>query len=221
MLSFTAEVLSSLFAQYNKAVWPAHLVAGASVVVAVWLAVRPVPKASRVIGMLLAAACLWIAIVFHWHFFAPINFMAPLYAIVFGGQALLLLWRLVLRSDTRFQFRPDFFGWCGLLLTGLAIIGVPLLSVLVGEGWQSTRLVGLTASPTAVFILGLLLLVDGRAPLSLAIIPLLWTLLAGVTAWFLTVPEDLALPLLGPAAAILILMKNGRVRRFQEGLGRV
>ena len=55
-----------------------------------------------------------------------------------------------------------------------------------------------------------LLLGAGRTPLHLALIPLLWTLIAGATAWILGIPQDLALPVVGIGAIVLILWKNRR-----------
>jgi hypothetical protein len=54
----------------------------------------------------------------------------------------------------------------------------------------------------------MLLLGAGRTPLHLAIIPLLWTLIAGATAWILRIPQDLALPVVGVIA--LMIWKNRR-----------
>jgi len=56
----------------------------------------------------------------------------------------------------------------------------------------------------------MLLLTAGRTPLHLALIPLLWTLIAGAAAWVLTIPQDLALSAAGVAAFALILWKNRR-----------
>ncbi len=54
----------------------------------------------------------------------------------------------------------------------------------------------------------MLLLTEGRTPLRLALIPVLWSLIGGATAWLLGVPEGLALPLAGVGGIALILWKN-------------
>jgi len=59
----------------------------------------------------------------------------------------------------------------------------------------------------------MLLLSAGRTPPRLVVIPLLWSLVGGATAWLLTVPEDLALPLAGVGGCCLILWKNRRQLR--------
>jgi hypothetical protein len=88
-----------------------------------------------------------------------------------------------------------------------------LVDGLVGHGWRSLRVVGLAPGPTAAFTLGMLLLTVGRPPLRLAVIPLLWTLVAGATAWILAIPQDLVLPAAGLGAFALILGKNRREAR--------
>ena len=77
-----------------------------------------------------------------------------------------------------------------------------------GDARARLIVVGLAPGPTAVFTLGMLLLTAGRTPLHLAIMPLLWTLVAGATAWILSIPQDLALPIVGVGAFALILWKN-------------
>jgi Family of unknown function (DUF6064) len=62
--------------------------------------------------------------------------------------------------------------------------------------------------PTAIFTLGLLLLRAGGTPLHLAIIPLLWTLIAGATDWILSIPQDLTLSITGLVEFGLILWKD-------------
>ena len=66
--------------------------------------------------------------------------------------------------------------------------------------------------PTAVFTLGVLLPAEGRTPLHLTALPVLWSLIAGVTAWELAVVEDVALPLIGLGTLALIVWKNQRRR---------
>jgi len=115
----------------------------------------------------------------------------------------------VVRGRLAFRFRPNLPGWAGLTLALAALIAWPLADGL-GHGWHSVRLVGLAPGATAVFTLGLLLLTDRRTPFHLTIIPLLWTLIAGATAWILAIPQDLALPVAGLGAFALILWKNRR-----------
>ena len=210
MLPFTADILFSSFEAYNRALWPLPILAFALALAAILLALRPVRGGDRMIGALLAAAWLWVGLRYHVLHHVAIDFSAPLYGAFFVLQGLLLAWTGVVRGRLAFRYRAGLPGWVGLMLALVATIAWPLADALWGPGWPSVRLVGLAPTPTAVFTLGLLLLIGGRTPLHLAVIPALWTLVAGATAWILAIPQDLLLPVAGVGALILILCKNRR-----------
>jgi hypothetical protein len=174
----------------------------------VLLTLRPVRDGNRLIGGLLAAAWLWIGIVYYLLHFARVDFAAPLYGALFVLQGLLLLW-VALRGRLAFRYRGGPVGWVGLAYAMLALAW-PLVDRLAGLSWQAERVVGLTPAPTTVLTLALLLLVAGRTPWHLTIIPLLSTLLAGATAWILWIPQDLVLPVAGLTGAGLLVWKNRR-----------
>lgn len=206
MLPFTADILFSDFAQYNRALWPLPALALALGVAAVLLTIRPIRWGDRAIAALLAAAWLWVGIRYHFMQFASLNFSAPVYGVLFVLQGLLLLWGGVVRK-LAFRLHAGLFEGIGLALA-IAGIAWPLVDLLFGQDWQSARVAGLAPGPTVLLTFGLLLLVDGRTPLHLAVIPLLWTLVAGATAWFLVTPQDLVLPVAGVGGLGLILWKN-------------
>ena len=212
MLPFTADILFSSFEQYNRALWPLPILAFALALVIVRLTLRPARHGARVIGALMALAWLWIGVGYHFLHFAAIDFAAPLYGVLFIVQGLLFAWTGVVRATLAFRFGADLFGWSGLALALAALVAWPLADGLL-HGWQSVRVVGLAPGPTAVFTLGMLLLMAGRSPLHLAVIPLLWSLVAGATAWLLSIPQDLALPVAGLGGLALILWKNRRPER--------
>lgn len=201
-------MLSSVFASYNRAVWPAQLLAYGLALSLLWFAARSRGAGSRLPGIALAAAWAWTGAVFHGRYFAEINFMAPVYGALFLLQALLLAWAGVLRGRIAPRLQGGPIGWAGLALITYALAGYPLLAALVGDGVASTRVVGLAPGPTVVFTLGVLLLAGGRTPPSLAAVPVLWSLIAGLTAWEIGVAEDFILPLFGLAALALMLWKN-------------
>jgi hypothetical protein len=212
MLPFTADILFASFAQQNRELWPAPLLVPLLGLAAVLLTLRPAPGSDRAIGALLAAAWLWTGIGYHLLRFATINFAAPAYGIAFVLEGLMLAWTGAVRGRLPFRFQRNSAGWAGLALAMMALAAWPLADRLVGHGWESIRLVGMAPEPTAAFTLGLLLLTDGRTPWRLIVIPLAWTLVAGVTAWILSIPQDLALPVVGMGTLVLVLRKNRRVR---------
>ncbi|HEX5078644.1 MAG TPA: DUF6064 family protein [Geminicoccaceae bacterium] len=208
MLPYTAEVLFASIAQYNRALWPLPPVALILCLVAILLTLRPVRGGNRAIGALLAAAWLWTGIGWHLLYFAHLNFAAPLYGAFFVLQGLLLAWTMA-RGKRRFRFDGGRFAWVGLLLA-ITAVAWPLIDRAFGMSWLSERVVGLEPVPTTILTFGLLLLMRGRTPLHLAIVPLLWTLVAGVTAWILWIPQDLVLPVIGLGGFGLLAWKNQR-----------
>ena len=213
MLPFTAEVFFSVFEQYNRAIWPAQIVAYGLGIVVVLLTLRPVPGGDRAIGVLLAAAWAWIGVVYHLGHFAAIDFIAPAFAAVFLIQALLFAWTGAIGGKIAFRFRADVFGWTGLGFMIYAMAVYPLIGWLAGHGWPRAPLFGVAPCPTTIFTMGVLLLTEGRTPLRLVLIPVLWSLVGGTAAWLLEVPEDFALPLVGLGGLGLILWKNRRRTR--------
>ncbi len=213
MLPFTADVFYSVVEQYNRAVWPAHVVAYGLGLAALALALRPVAPAARLIGAILAAAWAWIGVVYHGLHLAAIDFAAPAYGALFVVEALLLGWTAAVRGKLAFRFRAGAVGWTGLGLAILALALYPLIGWLAGHGWPGAPVVGLAPGPTAIFTIGLLLLAEGRTPVHLVAIPVLWSLMGGAAAWVLGVPEGAVLPLAGVGGASLIVWKNRRQTR--------
>lgn len=209
MLPFTAEVFFSNFEQYNRAIWPAQVVAYVLGLAAVALAFKPVPGGGRLVAGALAAAWAWMGVVYHFGYFATINFAAPAFGAFFVVQALLFLWTGAIRGKLAFRFRGSLHGWAGLSFVVFAMLVYPLAGWLVaGHGWPSAPMFGVAPCPTTIFTMGMLLLMAQRTPLHLAIIPLLWSLVGGSAAWLLDVPQDLALPLAGVGGLALILHRN-------------
>lgn len=214
MFPFNAEVLASSYARYNVEVWPAQVVALALALAGVWLSFADRSRfepliLGRVIGVILAGGWLWCGLVFFLQHFARLDFMAPIYGVVFVIEAALLLWFLVVQHCP-LRGGSDALSAAGLVLAFLATVGLPLLSGLGEAGFAAARIVGLAPGPTVLLTLALLLLVEGRPPWLTLIIPLLWCAVAAVTGWTLEVPEALAVAVLGAAGIGLLMWKAWR-----------
>jgi len=209
MFPFDAEVMAATYARYNAAVWPAQPVALLLALAALWLVVAPRAWSGRAVGAILAAGWLWCGLVFFPRHWAPLDFMAPVYAAAFLVQAVLLVLFLVWRPRS-FAVLPDAPGLGGLALATLALFGLPLVSGLGDSGFAAARIAGLAPGPTAVFTLALLLLPQGRPAWLLLPIPLMWCGVAVVTGWALGVPESLAVALLALPALALFAWKASR-----------
>lgn len=212
LIAFTPEVLFRLFDQYNAALWPLPLLAFGLALLAVLLAWKPRllggVGSDRAVAAILAVFWLWTGVVFHGLYFSGINFIAPVYALLFVAQGLLLAWTGVVRGRLSFRFAPTRLGWAGIALAVLALAVYPLAGFLAGHGWARASL--LLPSPLVLFTLAMLALSPNRTPLRLIVIPVFWCLVAGLSGWLLNIVEDLILPLAGIAAAVLIVWKNRR-----------
>ena len=196
MLSFTSEVYLSLLGDYSRATWPMPYVAAALGLAAIALAARPIAHASRIVAGILAAIWLWTGIVFHYLYFAGINFVAPLFALLFVLQGLLLLWTGTVRGRLGFGGAPGLRRWSGL---AIAAVGIGL------------QLLGGAPAPTVILTLGVLLWAT-RVPWHLLVIPLLWCLIGAAYAWALGIYEDFSLL----AAAALTLVLRGADRKIHH-----
>jgi Family of unknown function (DUF6064) len=205
---FTADVFFSLFETYNSAIWPAQLVAYGLGIVAVFLALRPPAKGGRIAFAVLSAFWLWNGIAYHLMQFLQINFAALGFGALFVLQGVLFAGYAV-SGRCRFHFRPDVFGWSGLFLCLLALVAYPLLGWFAGHGWPRAAVFGVAPAPTTIFTFGMLLMLEGAAPLYLAAIPLLWSLAGGSAAVFiLRIPEDLSLLIAGIVGFGLLVWKK-------------
>lgn len=213
MLPFGQDAFFALFEQYNRAIWPAPIVAYVLALAALILAARPVAVGGRIISAILALAWAWNGAVYHMTYFVTINFWADIFGLFFIAQALLLLWTGLIRGRLAFRFGSGAGPWIGLALVLFAAVAYPLIGWALGHAWPRAPTFGVTPCPMTIFTMGMLLLVAGRTPLHLVAVPVLWSLIGGTAAWFLGVIEDLALPVAGLGGLTLILVKNRTTQR--------
>ncbi|WP_340115684.1 DUF6064 family protein [Pelagibius sp. 7325] len=209
MFPFNAEVLASLYAQYNTAIWPAQVLALAAALIAVWLTLSPQPWSGRALGAILALGWLWCGAAFFLRHMASLDFMAQIYGWAFIAEAVLLLWALVWRGGT-LHAAGGRLGGLALALAAASLFGLPLVSGLAGPGFAAAGVVGVAPAPTVLLTLAVLLLMPGRTRWLLLVIPALWAAVAGVTGWVLGVPEYLALAGLSVAAVAGMAAGNWR-----------
>ncbi|MCW8195133.1 hypothetical protein F6455_10080 [Proteobacteria bacterium 005FR1] len=208
-LPFSTKQFFEVFALYNEAVWPAHLLLRALaflVLILVFVGQRAV---DRTIMAILSLFWLWMGLLYHFTFFTAINPAAWVFGAFFIAQGLLLFWKGVVKSEVRFDFRWSWRDVAGVALIMLSLIIYPLLSFWVGERYPAAPTFGLPC-PTAIFTLGVLLIAS-PLPRLLFVIPLLWTLIGSVAAFELGVHQDLLL-LLAALLAVAALLLPQRSR---------
>lgn len=216
MLPFTEEVFFSLIASYNAATWPLPAVGWLLCLAAVVLTLRDDAGDGRSIPGLLAGLWGWVGLGFHYHHFSTIFFAAPLFAVVFVVQALLFAWAAQSRRVT-FRFRSGPVGGAALGLLAFALVGWPALDWFASGDWRSVRLAGTTPGATTAFTLGLLLLAEGRLAPMLAVIPLIWAVVAGAGAWVLGMPEAISLSFAAVGTIVLMLWQRCRILSEADG----
>jgi hypothetical protein len=205
---FTADVYFSLFDTYNDTIWPAQVVAYGLGVLAVVLTLRPSAAAGRLAFAILSAFWLWNGVVYHLMHFFEINFAALGFAVLFILQGALFA-AMAIGGKGCFRFHPNVLGWSGMLFCLFALLAYPLLGWMAGHGWPRVAAFGVAPAPTVIFTFGMLIMLEGRVPLYLALIPLLWSLAAGSAAVFLLrIPEDWALLLAGVVGFSLVVCKR-------------
>jgi uncharacterized protein DUF6064 len=214
-LLFSPRTYYRLFELYNRALWPAQILAIALGIGILLLLRRSTAMRNRLITAVLALSWLWVAWAFHFERYATINWTAVYVAAAFVVEASALLWVGVIRGRLIYAPGQDLQGWTGLLLFLFALAVHPLVG-LAGREWIQAEIFGLAPDPTVVGTLGLLLLSRNRSRFALMLIPFLWCAITWVTLQALAAPEVWAIALATVAALIAALysaLENNLITR--------
>ena len=209
-MPFSEEQFLRVFAEYNRAVWPAQLLLYAAAAVAVLLAAGKGTHSGRVIAAILALLWLWMGVVYHVLFFAEINPAAYVFGAIFVIEALLFFAVALQERTMTFRLRRDAYGACAAALFIYALIMYPSLGYLMGRVYPAAPTFGLPC-PTTIFTFGLLLSAEGKVPIRLLPVPLAWSLLGTAAASHLGVTEDYALIATGLLSTALIISRNRKL----------
>ena len=211
-LPFTKDQFFDLFAAFNGALWPALIALWiASVVVSLLLFSSRRPT-DRWVSALLAAHWAWSGLAYHAAFFTRINPAAWIFAMLFLVQAALFVWVGIVRR--RLSFVPARNGWALMawLLVAYSLV-YPAINAIQHFTVSRIPTFGVPC-PTTIFTAGFLMLAAPRS-WPLAIIPVMWSLVAGSAAVLLDVRADYALPVAGIALAIFSIPWSSEARTVQ------
>jgi len=192
-LPFTTRDFFAVFAGYNAEIWPAQIVAyllGGLVLIAVTLRWRH--AASFALGVL-AVFWAWNGIAYHFYHFAIINPAAYGFTALFLAQAGLLAAAAFYSEPLRVEPARPLYAVVAWALILYAVAVYEWLGHLAGHGLMDGPMFGVAPCPTAIFTIGILLLLRGAGLTVLAIIPIIWGLIGTTAAFLLNVPEDLGL----------------------------
>ena len=128
-------------------------------------------------------------LVYHLFYFAPINKAAYLFGGAFILQGVLLFHQGVLNNKLSYKFGFDKLKWAGALLITFALIVYPCLGYVFGHRYPASPTFGLPC-PTTIFTFGILMWSDKKMPLSILIIPFIWSIIGFFAALKLGIRED-------------------------------
>jgi len=205
-MAITGEQLLAVFASYNLQIWPMQIVAYLLGVVAGYLAFRKGRLSQRVVPGILAFFWLWVAFLF-WLPSALQGFtVGYLFAAMFAIEGVLFLIQ-VFKPQLAFgtYSKPDMI--LGLIFMLYALLGYPLLGLLIGHAYPRTPPFGLTPCPLIIFTFGLLLLTRSKVPKRLLVIPFFYAL-SGVLWISKGIWEDVGLVLSGLVSVFLIWRRD-------------
>lgn len=214
-LPFTAAEFFGVFARYNTAIWPLHVVGYGLALITVGLAAYPTRWGDRVIAGVLAAYWAIMGGGYHLGFFAEINPAAYVFGAAFLLQSALFLYVGLLRGALRFRLRLDLYTLAGAAIVLYATVTYPLLGLALGHTWPHAPAFGVAPCPGTIFTFGLLLWATSRVPKLLLVIPGLWSLIGFTAALQLGVVEDFGLLVAGVAGVALIIHRERRWRWVQ------
>jgi len=204
-LPFTREAFFDVLAAYNTTLWPAVVALWvASALACAWLMSSSRRSHDRWISGLLALHWAWSAIAYHVMFFTRINPAAWIFAVLFLVQAALFVWFGLIEGVLSFRSSrttSTVVGWALMLYALL----YPAITI-VEHGNVVRAPTFALPCPTTIFTAGVVLLTSA-APRSLAIVPIVWSVIGGSAAFFLGVSGDYVLPVAGAVLALFALQK--------------
>ncbi len=202
--------LVATFTAYNQAIWPAQVALLALALGLLVAAARGGSGSGGIVHAGLAVLWAWCGAVFFMGFFSRIWPGAWVAGAVFVLQAALFLRAAVVRGDTIVALRAHGRALVGATLLGYALLVYPLLASTLGQHYPAQPTFG-APCPVTIFTFGMLLLVAGRVPGHLLVVPFLWSLFGIGAVVRFGVLEDIGLIVAGLIALPVILVHNRRI----------
>ena len=226
MSSFFGEdairVFYETWQRYNHTFWPLVIVTYICAIAAIVLSIRKTRYTNPFISAYLAFLWFWSGLVFHLLYLAPTPGGARSYVsgTLFVIQSILMLIYGVFRKELDFKMGMNMYSRVGLMAVVNALIIYPIIGARTGHPFPDGPIFGIAPCPMAMFTFGMFLQTQGRFPIKLIIIPLLWSL----TGFFaLTVFELYASGgqlIIGVMGTLLILYRNRRLMANAVGTER-
>jgi hypothetical protein len=203
-MPFTLEMLLTYFTAYNERIWPVQLVGFALGLLTLVPLFRPGRIWDRVVTGVLASLWLWLSLVF-WREAAAT--MAMLYAptVLFAVQGALFVYALV-RGRITYGAAGRADTAIGLAFIAYALVGYPVVGLLVGHVYPHAAISPLFPCPGIVLTFGAFLLAR-RVPWHLLVIPTLWAM-SGMLWLYLGMVEDAGLVIAAVVGLIILIARE-------------
>jgi hypothetical protein len=198
-LPFTRTEFFDVFGAYNSALWPAALALWVLSVAVLVFAARSRKPQDRALSALLTVQWVWSALAFHAAFFAEVNPMAWAFAALFLAQAAAFGWHGVIRRRIRFSTGHSWRHAIGGALIVYAL-AYPLINLAQADRLLREPTFGVPC-PTTILTIGLLL-PAAMPSWRLAVIPIVWSVIAGSASFLFGVYADVVLLLAAPMWAL-------------------
>ncbi len=204
---FTLEQFLEVFKNYNEAVFPIQLIFYFISAIVIYLTFKPIPLSGKIISGILSFLWLWMGIAYHIIFFTTINKAAYLFGGLFIIQGILFFILGVFQNKFLFQFQKNKYGITGIILIVFALIIYPVLGYFLGHIYPSSPSFGLPC-PTTIFTFGVLLLNIKKCPITILIIPFVWSVIGFMAAFQFGILEDTGLILTSLITLSLLIYRN-------------
>lgn len=207
---FTLEQFLVVFKNYNEAVFPMQFVIYLFSLIVIYYTIKPNPKSNKIISTILSFLWLWMGIVYHIIYFTTINKAAWLFGGIFIIQGIFFLVFGVFQNKFSFNFKTDKYGITGFSLMIIALIIYPIVGYLFGHIYPSSPTFGLPC-PTTIFTFGILLLNTKKCPVTILIIPFIWSIIGVMAAFQFGIVEDIVLIVASLVAMSLLIFRNKKL----------
>lgn len=209
---FTAKQFMDIMVKYNTAVWPMQIILNALALFAVYLVFRKGNRNPLYISLILAFIWVWNGVMYHLIYFTSINNAAYLFGLLFVLQGILFATNSFGKNSLQFSWKPDITSFTGLIFIAYALLVYPVIGQMAGHGYPQQPTFGLPC-PTTIFTFGLLLMNRKKTPLSLLIIPFLWSVIGFMAAVHFGIYEDSGLLIAGILGILILLIQNKKYGR--------
>ena len=202
----TLEQLLTTFEAYNLDLWPMQILAYVLAIVALVLVFRRTPASDRIVTGIMAFLWLWTGIVFFLLYFARVYIPAYAFGVIFIIHGILLAADLF-TPRLSYAYQGGGLAIVGLVLIAYAMVGYPLVGLIVGHRYPQSPPFGIAPCPLTVFTFGLYLLTNRPFPRRYLAVPLYWAL-SGVVPVSVGILEDIGLIISGIVATAMLVRRD-------------